>query len=47
MEIGREDYLRRRNRRKVHRGKAVPWFERFGGDGVAAIHGRMAADRLR
>lgn len=41
------DYLRRRNRRKVHRGKEVSWFERFGREGVAAVHRRMAADRLR
>jgi hypothetical protein len=41
------DYLRRRNRRKLHRGKAVQWFEKFGQEGIAAVHGRMAADRLR
>ncbi len=41
------DYLRRRNRRKVHRGREVSWFERFASEGIDAVHRRMAANRLR
>jgi DNA polymerase family B len=40
-------YLRRRNRRKVHRGGMVEWFERFRQLGIAEVHRRMRNDTLR
>lgn len=39
-------YLKRRNRKRKHRGERVEWFERYRADGVAAVHRKAAADRL-
>jgi hypothetical protein len=41
------DYLRRRDRKKVHRGRPVEWFERYRNQGVAEVSRHMVADRLR
>jgi hypothetical protein len=40
-------YLHRRNRKKVHRGRPVPWFERYQAGGIAKVHRYMAEDKLR
>jgi hypothetical protein len=40
-------FLRRRDRRKVHRGCELEWFERFGHRGIAYVHSRMRNDNLR
>jgi hypothetical protein len=37
---------RRRNRKKVHRGKSVAWFERFAKRGIAGLHRAMARASL-
>lgn len=39
-------YLRRRNRKRFHRGRPVEFFERFRGRGISGVHRAMAADRL-
>jgi hypothetical protein len=39
-------YLRRRNRKKVHRGRPVPWFERYRAGGITRVHRAMADDKL-
>jgi hypothetical protein len=41
-----EMFRRRRDRKKVHRGQAVLWFERYAGLGIAAVHQKMLADDL-
>jgi hypothetical protein len=40
------DYRCRRDRRKVHRGKPVRWFERYGSEGIAKVHQKMAENHL-
>jgi hypothetical protein len=40
-------FARRRGRKKIHRGEAVPWFERYGSKGIEAVHRAMLLDRLR
>jgi hypothetical protein len=39
-------YLRRRSRRKKHRGRDLQWFERYGRHGIARVHQQMMADEL-
>src|SRR5262249_20638438 len=41
------DYYRRRNRRKQHHGKDIPWFEKHGAAGIQAVVNAMANDNLR
>ena len=41
------EYLRRRNRKKTHRGKPVQWFERYGPKGISGVHRGMKMDTLR
>jgi hypothetical protein len=41
-----QDYSRRRNRKKIHRGKTVQWFEKYGANGIAAVHRRMVQNDL-
>jgi hypothetical protein len=41
------EYLKRRNRKKAHRGKPVPWFERYGPGGIRAVHRGMERGGLR
>jgi hypothetical protein len=41
------EFLRRRNRKKIHRGLPVEWFERLRELGIAAVHRGMADDRLQ
>jgi hypothetical protein len=41
------DYLKRRNRKKVHRRQSVQWFERRGDHGIAAVHEAMKRNALR
>jgi hypothetical protein len=41
------DYQKRRNRKKVHRGKPVPWFEKYGPGGIRAVHRGMERGDLR
>jgi hypothetical protein len=40
-------YQRRRGRKRVHRGKPVALFERFGKHGIRAVHNAMWQDKLR
>jgi hypothetical protein len=42
-----DDSNTRRNRKKTCKGQPVPWFERFGPQGIAGVHLRMAENRLR
>jgi hypothetical protein len=42
-----DDYRRRRDRRKTHRGQVVEWFERFRALGIEMVHRKMGLDRLR
>jgi hypothetical protein len=39
-------YLRRRNRKKLHRGRPVTWFERYRAGGIARVHRHMSQDKL-
>ncbi|MBI1913224.1 MAG: hypothetical protein HYS12_00445 [Planctomycetes bacterium] len=39
-------YLRRRNRKKVHRGRPVEWFERYRAGGISRVHTFMVKDKL-
>jgi hypothetical protein len=38
---------RTHGRRKFRRGKPVEWFEKYRGEGIAAVHAAMLEDRLR
>ena len=40
-------WRKRRNRKKVHRGRPVAWFERYGPNGIVRVHRQMMADDLR
>lgn len=42
-----QDYLRRRNRRKIHRGRPVQWFEKYGLRGIDHVHRQMVRNTLR
>lgn len=42
-----DDYRRRCDRRKTHRGQVVEWFERFRALGIKTVHRKMGLDRLR
>jgi hypothetical protein len=39
-------YLRRRTRKKIHRGLPVEWFERYRAGGIAKVHRHMSEDKL-
>jgi hypothetical protein len=41
------EYRRRRDRRKVNRGRPVQWFEKWGPGGISCVHRRMNKDLLR
>jgi hypothetical protein len=41
------DYLTRRNRKKVNRGRAVQWFERYAFKGVSGVHSGMKRGVLK
>jgi hypothetical protein len=41
-----DDYLKRKGRKKVNRGKPVEWFEKFRPQGIPKVHANMCANRL-
>jgi hypothetical protein len=41
-----QTFRRRRDRKKVQRREPVPWFEKYGAAGIAAVVGHMSADNL-
>jgi hypothetical protein len=41
------EWRRRRDRKKVVRGRPVLWFERYGPGGIASVHQHMSQDLLR
>jgi hypothetical protein len=41
------DFLSRQRRKKVRRGLPTLWFERYGARGIANVHARMTANKLR
>jgi hypothetical protein len=40
-------FRRRRDRKKVSRGEAVRWFERYAAEGIAAVHAHLWTDNLQ
>jgi hypothetical protein len=44
--VNAADLRRRLRRKKVYHGRPLPWFERYGPLGIAAVHAAMLANRL-
>jgi hypothetical protein len=40
------EFMKRMNRKKIHRGKPVKWFEQFADNGISDVHAHMASDNL-
>jgi hypothetical protein len=41
-----DDYLKRKVRKKVNRGKPVEWFEKYRHHGISHVHACMCSNRL-
>jgi hypothetical protein len=41
-----DDYLKRKGRKKVNRGKPVEWFERYRHHGISQVHSHMCSNKL-
>jgi hypothetical protein len=41
-----DDYLKRKGRKKVNRGKPVEWFEKYRHHGISQVHSHMCSNKL-